>query len=457
MHNVHGKPRHAWFPYSGSDVDRYKLIFSRGKMSARCRRSQTGDKTTPIPAWLIVLEKTSLRHFRLALRSLSRNPNTHQSTCYTENNMDRRFPQRPSGLRRARVTRMLIIGLLLASLVVASVTATVLVLRATGQLARISASTPTTISATSAPGQTSTPESTPVLQGSLYTAATGSLTRIDLQTGKVTWTIDATNPSAPLVMGNQLFFENQDSSNSFLEAASVEAGRQLWRTQKYPSGFLLGANNMLYDSTCNLYATSDPCHLYGINASTGARLWSYDLPQGNAWIALQKGELYGVSYTSFFALNASTGAPLWQKGLFRFLQRDQAIKWLPWLLSLRLQCQHWRRTLACVYHKLDPGHADDDGWRGLCRHDQWHHLRGERADWHQALEFQRRGHSRSVALLCGDGLRRNTQCRWADSPRRGIRCRHSQHPLGSERLHGHLQTTWPASSYAATRHHDPSR
>ena len=236
--------------------------------------------------------------------------------------MDRRFPQRPSGHRRARVTRMLIIGLLLASLVVASVTATVLVLRSTGQLARISASTPTTISATSAPGQTSTPASTPVLQGSLYTAATGSLTRIDLQTGKVTWTIDATNPSAPLVMGNQLFFENQDSSNSFLEAASMEAGWQLWRTQKYPSGFLLGANNMLYDSTCNLYATSDPCHLYGINASTGARLWSYDLPQGNAWIALQKGELYGVSYTSFFALNASTGAPLWQKGLFRYTDQE---------------------------------------------------------------------------------------------------------------------------------------
>ncbi len=69
------------------------------------------------------------------------------------------------------------------------------------------------------------------------------------------------------MIGKTLFFDNLDSSNYFLEAASVEAGRQLWRNQQYPGGFLLGANNTLYDSTCNLYATSDPCHLYGINAS----------------------------------------------------------------------------------------------------------------------------------------------------------------------------------------------
>ncbi len=160
------------------------------------------------------------------------------------------------------------------------------------------------------------------MRGSLYTAAVGSLTRIDLQTDKVVWTIGATDPSPPLVLGQTLFFENQDSSNSFLEAASAEAGRRLWRSQQYPSGFLLGANNMLYDNTCDLSAASDPCHLYGINASTGARLWSYDLPQGNAWIALQNGVLYGVSYTSYFALNASTGLPLWQRGLLRFTDQE---------------------------------------------------------------------------------------------------------------------------------------
>ena len=232
--------------------------------------------------------------------------------------MDRRFSERPVERRRARFTRMLRVGLLLALLVLVSVTATVLVLRSTGQLARVS----TPIAATPAPGQTPTPASAPALQGSLYTAATGSLTRIDLQSGKVMWTIDATDPSPPLVMGKTLFFENQDSSNSFLEAASLEAGRQLWRNQKYPSGFLLGTTNMLYDSTCNLSAISDPCHLYGINADTGAQLWSYDLPQGNAWIALQNDVLYGVSYTSYFALNASTGVPLWQKSLLQYTDQE---------------------------------------------------------------------------------------------------------------------------------------
>lgn len=236
--------------------------------------------------------------------------------------MDRRFSERPVERRRARFTRMLRVGLLLAILVLVSVTATVLVLRSTGQLARVSTPTPTPIAATPAPGQTPTPASAPALQGSLYTAATGSLTRIDLQSGKVMWTIDATDPSPPLVMGKTLFFENQDSSNSFLEAASVDAGRQLWRNQKYPSGFLLGTTNMLYDSTCNLSAISDPCHLYGISADTGAQLWSYDLPQGNAWIALQNDVLYGVSYTSYFALNASTGVPLWQKSLLQYTDQE---------------------------------------------------------------------------------------------------------------------------------------
>lgn len=236
--------------------------------------------------------------------------------------MNRRFPEDPLEHRHARFTRILVVGLLLAILVVVSVTATVLAMRSTGQSQRMSASAATPSTATSVSGQTPTPASAPVSQGSLYTAATGSLTRIDLKTSKVMWTIDATNPTPPLVVGNTLFFDNQDSSNYFLEAASVETGRQIWRSQKYPNGFLLGVKNMLYDSTCNPYATSDPCHLYGINASNGAQTWSYDLPQGNAWIALQNGVLYGVSYTSYFALNASSGVPLWQKNLFTYTDQE---------------------------------------------------------------------------------------------------------------------------------------
>src|SRR5258708_21270321 len=113
--------------------------------------------------------------------------------------MDRRFSERPLERRRARFTHMLRVGLLLAILVLVSVTGTVLVLRSTGQLARVS--TPTPLAATPVPGQTPTPASAPALQGSLYTAAMCSLTRIDLQSGNAMWTIDAPDPSAPLVMG----------------------------------------------------------------------------------------------------------------------------------------------------------------------------------------------------------------------------------------------------------------
>lgn len=240
--------------------------------------------------------------------------------------MDRRFPERSAESRRARFMRIFTMGVLLVIVMVGSVTATVLVLLYTGHLgqagANASSAMPTLVAATTAPELTTTSKSAPVVQGSLYTAEVGSLTRIDLRTGKVVWTMNASEPTAPLVMGKTLFFDNQDSANYFLESASVEAGKQLWRNAQYPNGFLLGTNNTLYDSTCNLYATSDPCHLYGINASTGARLWSYDLPQGSTWIALQDGVLYGVSYTSYFALNASSGAPLWQKNLLRYTDQE---------------------------------------------------------------------------------------------------------------------------------------
>lgn len=231
--------------------------------------------------------------------------------------MHRDVPEQPSPHRR-----IFGMGLLLVGVALASVAATLLVLLATGQLGRTNTNLLAPVATTVVPGQTTTPTATPVNQGSLYTAAIGSLTRIDLKTGQVIWTINAPSPTAPLVLDKTLFFDNQDSSNYFLQAASVEDGKQLWRSEQYPNGFLLGAHNTLYDSTCNLYATSDPCHLYAINASTGRQLWSYDLPQGSTWIALQDGVLYGVSYTSYFALNATTGVPLWQKNLLRYTDQE---------------------------------------------------------------------------------------------------------------------------------------
>ena len=240
--------------------------------------------------------------------------------------MERRFPEPSSKRGRGGFRRVFAMGLLLVMVMVGSVTATVLVLLYTGHLGQVgattSSSTPTLVAATTMPGQTATPTPAAVIQGSLYTAEVGSLTRIDLRTGKVIWTMNAASPTAPFVMGKTLFFDNQESSNYFLESASVESGRQVWRSSQYPNGFLLGTNNTLYDSTCNVYATSDPCHLYGVNASTGAQLWSYELPQGSTWIVLQNNVLYGVSYTSFFALNASTGSPLWQKNLLGYTDQE---------------------------------------------------------------------------------------------------------------------------------------
>ncbi len=217
-------------------------------------------------------------------------------------------------LRSTRIFRGTII--VLALLLLMSTIAATFVLRT---MPRAQASggppTPTPTPITPVPGQ-------PLPQGSLYTAAPGGLTRIDLKSSNVLWTIPASYPSAPLVMGKALFFDNEDSTSPVLEAADTKTGASLWSSQTYPNGFLLGAGNMLYDSSCDLSTTGVPCHLYGINASTGAQLWSYDVPSGNAWIALQNGVLYGVSYTVYFALNASTGVPLWQKDLLNYTDQE---------------------------------------------------------------------------------------------------------------------------------------
>src|SRR5712692_8244572 len=108
--------------------------------------------------------------------------------------MEHNMSKQPAKLRHTRLVRTLGLGLLLAIVVLVSVGATVLILNSTGHLTGFSTSAPTTATraATSVPGQTPTPASPTVVRGSLYTAEVGSLTRIDLQTGKVVWTIDAT-------------------------------------------------------------------------------------------------------------------------------------------------------------------------------------------------------------------------------------------------------------------------
>lgn len=235
--------------------------------------------------------------------------------------MDKHFMEQPDRSQQeakepqARKRRVIGNGIVLALFVLVSVCATGLVLRSSAQPARASggAPTPTPTSSTPVPGQR-------LPQGSLYMATPGSLARVDLKTGTVLWTLQVNSPLAPLVVGPKLFFENADSTSPFLESANAQTGAQLWQVQNPGNGFLLGDHNMLYDSLCD-FATNT-CALYGINASTGVQVWSYNLPRGNAWIALENGVVYGVSYTDYFALNAATGAPLWQKNLLNYTNQE---------------------------------------------------------------------------------------------------------------------------------------
>jgi outer membrane protein assembly factor BamB len=240
--------------------------------------------------------------------------------------MNTNFPEQPSipgqlnlsaqQTKRRRNMR-LFGGLCALAFLLVSALVTALVLGSTHRAVQASggAPTPTPTVGTPAPGQ-------PRPNGSLYTATPGSLARVDLKTGQTVWTIQASDPSAPVVMGNTLFFENQDSANPFIEAASVKTGQQLWRTQQSPYGLLLSSNNELFDNFCNLSSTGTTCSLDRINTSTGAVLWSSTNSQGSSWITAQNGVLYVVSYTSYFALKASTGAVLWQKNLLNYPNQE---------------------------------------------------------------------------------------------------------------------------------------
>lgn len=218
-------------------------------------------------------------------------------------------PKKPRGVR------LLWGGIVLVLFVLAGTLAVVLLLTTSHPSAHASGGAPTPTP--TIPSGTPTPVP-PRPYGSLYLATPGSVARLHLHSDQVAWSVSASAPSTPIVVGQTLFFENMDPTNSFLEAVNVQTGAVLWSNSQEPTGFLLASEGEVYDSYCNMNVTSDPCHLDGLNALTGALLWSYDLPNGNAWIALQHGVLYGVSYGNYFALNAITGVPLWQQTLANY-------------------------------------------------------------------------------------------------------------------------------------------
>jgi outer membrane protein assembly factor BamB len=189
------------------------------------------------------------------------------------------------------------------------------------------ASAPSSVSAR----QTATLAAPTVPRGSLYTAQEGAIYRYDLQRSQLqqpmqpVWSVQAVEPTPPLIVGNKMFFSNAQTPGSFLEAVDLPTGKQLWKNTAYSSGFLLSSGDMLYDAGCldTLDSTGAfICTLDGINASTGARRWSYPLSGGSAWIALQNGVIYVVSYTNYFAINATTGKLVWQRNLLRYTDQN---------------------------------------------------------------------------------------------------------------------------------------
>ena len=60
-----------------------------------------------------------------------------------------------------------------------------------------------------------------------------------------------------------------------------------------------------------VYIGSDDGNVYALNASTGAKLWSYTTGTMRSSPAVANGVVYSAADGNVYALNASTGAKLW--------------------------------------------------------------------------------------------------------------------------------------------------
>ncbi len=166
--------------------------------------------------------------------------------------------------------------------------------------------------------KTPTSSRTPAVinQAGLYVSTSDELIRINLQTGKTTWRVQAGYPTS-VVMGETVFIGAQVSSqpgpgSSRIEAVSATSGQQLWHKDYRVVSYLQGSGGILYASLCEQPIT---CSIYALKASNGEKLWSYRTASGNAWIKVQDGMVYGLAAYSVFALDASSGKVIWQKSL----------------------------------------------------------------------------------------------------------------------------------------------
>jgi len=166
-----------------------------------------------------------------------------------------------------------------------------------------------------------------VANGVVYVAAADALDRsydlyaANASTGALLWSFQTASspyanegPFGTPAVANGVVYIGSEGTNvpdpSFvpipgnLYALNASTGAKLW---SYETGNIGGAPAV---ANGIVYAASDNA-LYALNASTGAKLWSFALENGADSPAVANGVVYIGSGESVYALNADTGAELW--------------------------------------------------------------------------------------------------------------------------------------------------
>ena len=175
-----------------------------------------------------------------------------------------------------------------------------------------------------------------VANGVVYVGSVdGNLYALNASTGAMLWSFAAVNAygglySSPAVVNGVVYVGSTETPSGSGWAGHVYAldgstGAMLWT---FAAGEAPGWPAVPNVAVANgvVYAGSGDGNLYALNASTGAKLWSYATGGRVQAPAAANGVVYvGSSDHNVYALNASTGAKLWSYATGGFVETSPAV------------------------------------------------------------------------------------------------------------------------------------